>query len=353
MQFLRGRSAPGIATTTIVIVVVAIVIVGGLGGYYALRSASPSTSSSSTQAVGCSPFFVHVEDSSTGQAIPGASVLYGSATGVTDDQGNVELAVGGNQNLTISAAGYDADEQATFAPVTGYNYSYALVPTSSSSQVLTTSATTTAKEVITSCPLTTSSQPGTTTTISLSRSTTSATPSTATSTQPSTTTTGYMETFTGNFEWMYTSNGTNGASVTVIKASGTFTVTIDLTGGSGIGNGQGYATLDLSGGSPTACTGMDSLSYTFVVFGQLIPPRLYTNLTLDWTDATPMPGTFTQTCTSASGSSSGAADWPTFQAVFPADGISVRAAPGQTVEGTMSGADFEDQGTLTYEVTIL
>lgn len=140
-----------------------------------------------------------------------------------------------------------------------------------------------------------------------------------------------LETFHGHYEWTQTTNSSD--VVETFHASGTFTITIDLSQKAGQGTGQGTLEDTISG----ICTGHSITSYTFDLGGGI--NTLTGNLTLGFGNANPGTGTTSETC-----QNSGTSDHTFgFFSVAPPQ-VTLEAAYGASVSGTISG--------VTYEITL-
>lgn len=160
----------------------------------------------------------------------------------------------------------------------------------------------------------------------------SSTRSSSTTTTPTSTSTSSntIETFHGHFTWSHTANFTS--TLETMSASGTFTITIDLSQREGQGSGQGTLDDTITG----ICTGQSSTDYTFTVAGGI--NALTGNLTLGFGLATPGTGTTTETCpTSTSDHQFG------FYSVAPIQ-VTLEAAYGASVQGNI--------GDTAYEITL-
>jgi hypothetical protein len=120
---------------------------------------------------------------------------------------------------------------------------------------------------------------------------------------------------------------------TRLEASGTFTVTVDLSAGFGAGNGRGTVHADTVGW----CSGTDSIDYTFGVQGTLDP--IVGNLTLFFAVPTPGQSSYTLNCVDPEGHPYTDLGQYTFQSVVPYT-ITIRAPTG-SVSGTTGGTSYE------------
>ncbi|MFI5420714.1 MAG: hypothetical protein ACHQ1H_07070, partial [Nitrososphaerales archaeon] len=158
-------------------------------------------------------------------------------------------------------------------------------------------------------------------------------------TSETSTTTNRLETFRGNFHWNNTDGpfGVRGANhenyTTVLDASGTFTITIDLSQGFGTGNGRGTVHADTKGW----CMGTDSVDYTFGVEGTLNP--VVGNLTLVFLVPTPGQSSYTLNCVDIGGTPYTDVGDITWESVVPYT-ITIRAPTG-SVSGTTGGTSYE------------
>jgi hypothetical protein len=162
------------------------------------------------------------------------------------------------------------------------------------------------------------------------------------STSTSQTTTGSgntngLEDFSGIFQWSSSSN-MSGLDL-VERASGNFSVTIDLSNDTGQGIGLGQTTIEWSG----QCTGQNSSGYNFTVSAVLLPTATGTNLSISFGPANPAGSTLLRTC---QGYPSSSESW-SWVAVGAPSGISI--TPGQTIEGT----NTFDFGNVAYAITLL
>jgi hypothetical protein len=123
--------------------------------------------------------------------------------------------------------------------------------------------------------------------------------------------------------------------VETFNASGTFTITIDMSQGGGTGTGQGTISDTITG----TCTGHSSTDYTFDFGGGI--NTLTGNLTLVFTLANPSTGTTSVTCPNSGTSESNFG----FTPFVPAQ-VTLPATHGASVQGTY------DSGAGTYELTI-
>jgi hypothetical protein len=123
------------------------------------------------------------------------------------------------------------------------------------------------------------------------------------------------------------------------SSTGTFSVTIDLSTFQGEGTGQGTVTADGIG----CLKGHASESYKFNVTAMISP--FIGNMTVFFDSPQPDNSTITLTCTDPLSNRTLANVYWTWPSVVP-DAILVKAAPGQTVDG--SNTDFS-----SYDITIL
>jgi len=161
----------------------------------------------------------------------------------------------------------------------------------------------------------------------------SSTGSSSTQTTPTSTSTtsNTLETFHGHFTWSHTANYTS--TLETFSASGTFTITIDLSQREGQGSGQGTPDDAITG----ICTGHSSTDYTFPVVGGT--NALTGNLTLGFGLATPGTGTTSETCQN-SGTSDSAFS---FGSVVPPQ-VTLEATYGASAQGTI--------GDTSYQITL-
>ena len=140
-----------------------------------------------------------------------------------------------------------------------------------------------------------------------------------------------LRTFNAHYEW--SENQTYSGGPIVISATGSFTITIDMSEGSGMATGQGTVDFTQTG----VCTGHDSVDYTFPVYGDINP--IANNLTLAFGLATPASSTVAVTCQGSGGSNSGYS----WSSVIP-EQVTLPANYGAKAEGTI--------GQVTYEITL-
>jgi hypothetical protein len=146
-----------------------------------------------------------------------------------------------------------------------------------------------------------------------------------------------LEYFSGIFQWSSSSNMSGLDSVE--RASGNFSVTINLSNDTGQGSGLGQAMTEWSG----QCTGQNSSSYTFTISAGLVSTATGMNLSIFFGPATPSGSTLFRTCQGYP-SSSESWSWVSVGAPSP-----VNITPGETVEGT----NTFDFGNVMYTITLL
>jgi hypothetical protein len=320
MAFRRSQAISGLAIGLLVLVL----LIAAVGGYYLFTRAGSGNSVSL-----CSnAFVIHAQDSVTGVPIAGAAVTYGGTSVVADSAGNADFTDNGAQTLTVSASGYNVATQSGFVPAIGYAYSFALVKAPGTATVtITTSATST--DIVT-CTTTTTSPSSTSTSTSSTSTSSSSTSSSSTSSETTTetTNTSMLETFHAHYTWSHTTNSSG--TVETFSASGTFTITIDLNQGGGIGKGQGTVDDTVTG----ICTGHSSTGYTFDVTGGI--NTLNGNLTLGFGLANPGTGTTTVTCQNSGTNDNTFGFSPVVPPVVTLPGVY-----GASVQGTIDGGPYE------------
>ena len=138
----------------------------------------------------------------------------------------------------------------------------------------------------------------------------------------------------GNFKWNYTGGPiAPGRFETKYEASGTFSVTVDLSNHEGVGKGQGNVHAATSG----TCTGMDSVDYTFTLTASLSP--VSNNLTVLFSTSQPAGSSFQLSCDKSEIVTSDTATYDIYS-VYPMF-ITLPGVAGTTAEGIAGGISYE------------